>query len=58
MGVKKPEMAEIAWISRLWAQYNKLSEPLKKGFYALAQNTAKDAKKKNNVDCSPAKKEK
>jgi len=51
MGVKKPEMAEMAWVSRLWAQYNKLSEPLKKGFYALVQNTAKEAKKQNSLEC-------
>ena len=47
MGEKKPEMAETALVSRLWAQYNMLSEPLKKGFYALVQSTAKDTLENN-----------
>ena len=57
MGEKKPEMAEMAWVSRLWAQYNMLSEPLKRGFYALVQSTAKDTWK-NNTENSHTQNEK
>ncbi|MDR1837443.1 MAG: hypothetical protein LBQ89_07275 [Treponema sp.] len=30
------------WVSLLWAQYNKLPEPLKEGFVSLAQSMAKE----------------
>jgi len=32
-----------AWVSLLWSQYNKLSEPLKEGFINLAHSLAKEA---------------
>jgi len=31
------------WVSLLWSQYNKLSEPLKEGFVNLAHSVAKEA---------------
>ena len=31
-----------AWISLLWSQYNKLSEPLKEGFINLAHKIAEE----------------
>jgi len=31
------------WVSLLWSQYNKLSEPLKEGFVNLAYSMAKEA---------------
>jgi len=32
-----------AWVSLLWSQYNKLSEPLKEGFVNLAHSVAQEA---------------
>jgi len=31
------------WVSLLWSQYNRLSEPLKEGFVNLAHSVAKEA---------------
>jgi len=39
---EKSKMPLTAWVSLLWAQYNKLSEPLKEGFVSLAQSMAKE----------------
>jgi len=38
--VKTPSKA---WVSLLWSQYNRLSEPLKEGFINLAHSLAKEA---------------
>jgi len=35
-------MPSKAWVSLLWAQYNKLSESLKEGFFSLAQSMVKE----------------
>jgi hypothetical protein len=32
-----PELSDRAWISRLWAQYSRLPESFKKGFFNMAQ---------------------
>jgi len=39
---EKSKMPSEVWISLLWAQYNKLPEPLKEGFVSLAQSMAKE----------------
>ena len=39
---EKIQLPSQAWISLLWAQYNKLSEPLKEGFISLAQSMVKE----------------
>ena len=45
MGYKKQDLTEPAWVSRFWAHYNRLSEPLKKGFYALTESVSKETGK-------------
>jgi hypothetical protein len=37
------ELSEAAWISRFWAFYQRLSEPLKEGFTALVESAGKEA---------------
>jgi hypothetical protein len=44
---KRIESSSLAWISLLWAQYNKLSEPLKEGFINLAQSMAVEIRGQN-----------
>jgi len=39
---KRSKIPSKAWVSLLWAQYNKLPEPLKEGFVSLAQSMAKE----------------
>ena len=39
---ERSKMPSKVWVSLLWAQYNKLSEPLKEGFVNLAQSMAKE----------------
>jgi hypothetical protein len=39
---EKSKMPSEVWVSLLWAQYNKLPEPLKEGFVGLAQSMAKE----------------
>ena len=39
---ERSKMPSKIWVSLLWAQYNKLSEPLKEGFVNLAQSMAKE----------------
>lgn len=36
-----------AWISLLWSQYSKLSEPLKEGFINLAHCMVEEAESRN-----------
>jgi len=36
------DLTNLAWISHFWAQYNKLPEALKDGFYSLALSIAKE----------------
>jgi len=43
---EESKMPSKAWVSLLWAQYNKLSEPLKEGFVSLAQSMAKETESK------------
>ena len=43
MKQKKIELANLAWISRFWAFYNKLPETFKEGFYQLVLNIANAA---------------
>jgi hypothetical protein len=43
MGQKRSELSSSVWISRFWAQYSSLPEPLKKGFVSLAENMEKNA---------------
>jgi hypothetical protein len=47
-----PDLSSQAWVSRLWAQFNKLPEPLKDSFALLAQSMEKTAKsqRKNNAN--------
>jgi len=40
--LERSKMPSKVWVSLLWAQYNKLSEPLKEGFVSLAQSMAKE----------------
>jgi hypothetical protein len=40
---KWSELTEAAWISRFWAFYQRLSEPLQEGFTALAESAGKEA---------------
>ena len=42
MRVKQQEMTEKAWISRFWAEYSKLPETYKIGFFGMAQNLAQE----------------
>ena len=42
-----PETSSKAWLALLWAQYNKLSQPLKDGFFNLAQSMEKEVKGRN-----------
>jgi hypothetical protein len=37
-----------AWVSRLWAQYSKLSEPLKQGFSNFAQSMVEETENQNS----------
>ena len=39
---ERSKMPTEVWVSLLWAQYNKLPEPLKDGFVSLAQSMAKE----------------
>jgi len=39
---ERSKLPSKAWVSLLWAQYNKLPEPLKEGFVSLAQSMAKE----------------
>jgi len=49
---KRTNMPSKAWVSLLWAQYNKLSEPLKESFINLAQSMAKETENQKPVsDC-------
>ena len=41
-----PDITSRAWVSLFWSQYNKLSEPLKKGYIDLAQGVYKEAKRR------------
>jgi len=41
-------LSSKAWISLLWAQYNKLSEPLKEGVINLAHSLVEETKNQNN----------
>jgi hypothetical protein len=50
MKQNRPELVSSAWVSRFWAQYNKLPEPFKKGFFVLAQSMAKMAEKQYKGD--------
>jgi len=45
--MKKPRMPSETWVSLLWEQYNKLSEPLKESFVNLAQSLIKEAESQN-----------
>lgn len=38
------KLANSVWISRFWAQYSKLPEVLKNGFYSLVLSITKEAK--------------
>jgi len=44
---ERSKMPSKVWVSLLWAQYNKLSEPLKEGFVSLAQSMAKETEGKD-----------
>ena len=44
---KLPNRSSKAWVSLLWSQYNKLSEPLKEGFICLAQSMEKEVEGQN-----------
>ena len=46
MKQKNEKLANLAWISRFWAQYSKLPETYKKGFYSLVINISKENEKK------------
>jgi len=39
---KKDKTANLVWVSRFWAQYSKLPEPLKEGFCSLVMNIVKE----------------
>jgi len=43
-------MPSKAWVSLLWAQYNKLSEPLKEGFFNLAQSMVKETENQKIIE--------
>lgn len=45
MKYKEDDLANLVWISRFWAQYSKLLEIQKRGFYSLVLNTAKKIEK-------------
>ena len=44
------ELSFMAWVSLLWTQYNKLSDPLKEGFVNLAKSIAKDKKELSSLE--------
>jgi hypothetical protein len=41
------DLPSKAWVSLLWSQYNKLSEPLKEGVVNFAYSMAEEAGNKN-----------
>jgi hypothetical protein len=43
MRIKRQEMTEKAWVSRFWAEYSRLPETRKMGFFNLVQNLAREA---------------
>jgi hypothetical protein len=45
---KLTNLPSKAWISLLWAQYNKLSEPLKEGIVNLAHSMVEETGNQNN----------
>jgi len=49
MKKRKYDLTNLAWISRFWAQYNKLPETLKDGFYSLVISISKENYKKRIV---------
>ena len=44
---ERSTMSTDAWVSLLWAQYNKLSEPLKESFANVAQSMMKELECQN-----------
>lgn len=42
---KKEESANSVWISRFWAQYNRLPEAFKEGFYSLTLSITNENEK-------------
>jgi hypothetical protein len=53
---KWSELTEAAWISRFWAFYQRLSEPLKEGFTALAESVDKEVVQNTGGERKPKKK--
>jgi len=49
MKQKKDDFTNLTWISRFWAQYSKLPESFKDGFYSLVINISKEINKKEIV---------
>jgi hypothetical protein len=48
---KLTDLSSKAWVSLLWAQYNKLSEALKEGIVNLAHNMVEETGSQNtNVE--------
>ena len=48
-----PKLTNIpseAWVSLLWSQYNRLSEPMKEGFIKLTQGLEKEVKGQD-IEC-------
>ena len=46
-------MISKAWVSLLWSQYNRLSEPLKEGYISLVKSIEEEAKRQY-CDCQNA----
>ena len=42
------DLPSKVWVSLLWSQYNKLSEPLKEGFINLAHSMAEETVNRNS----------
>jgi hypothetical protein len=51
---ERSKMPSEVWVSLLWAQYNKLPEPLKEGFVSLAQSMAKETEGRNRAKTKEA----
>jgi len=50
--MEKLKIPSETWVSLLWAQYNKLSEPLKESYVNLAQSLMKEAESQNPKNLS------
>jgi hypothetical protein len=53
MEKKWTELSEIVWVSRFWASYQCLSEPLKDGFAMLVKSISDEARQNSASPAAP-----